>query len=272
VAASLLDFGSMLERLGLGAARHAVAGRRMVDAFIDSHGKLTPPGAVMTPDGGRIAESGLGAVRFLHPLLRVADRDGRERYRKAAVALVADFLNLEPGAAELPISREGREPDAGAPVLLAEAALEAAGRRIRIPDASALAGRLLPWLRLTEAPSASALPPIGAFVDSFVRPRLRPRPCQIAVICRRLSTLCRGPVAALLADHSRASLAAAGALPLGTSFVARVRWGLDPGAGSAPRELRKGEQAEGIVVGPVDARDFVAELGYALDLEEEGVW
>ena len=268
VAASLLDLAVLLERRGVAADRYGLAGRRMVDAFFDSRGVLRPPAAVMTPDGLQAVEEGLGSVRFLHPLLRVADVDRREKYRKAAHAIIGSRLDLA-GTEELPSSREGREPDSRAILLLAEAAVEAADRRLRIPEPDALASRLLPWLRLRDAGGESPLPAAGALVDSFTRPRLMPRPCQIAFLCRRLGSLCAEPLSGLLAEHSRAALGSAGGLPLGTGSVARVRWASDAreassGAGGAP--------ASELAVGPVDARDFAAELRYALDLEEGGVW
>jgi hypothetical protein len=266
VASSLLDLGDLLQAMRRPAQRYTQAGRRMVDAFLDLRGVLAPPPAVMTPDAGFRAEEGLGAIRFLHPLLRVADRDTRERYRKAATAFAAQMIRPPPSALELPVSRVGRGPDSKAAVLLLEAALEAMARKIKVTEVDAMVAALLPWLHVGGRGEPGLPQAAGCLIESFARPRLKPRPYQIAYLCGRFSPLCGEPLRGLLLELSRAALATAGDLPMGTYHVRRLRWpALED---SSSRDKR----APCLETGPVDARDFVLELGYCLRLEDERLW
>ena len=275
VACSLLDLGDALDGLHIAGERYLLAARRMVDAFLDSRGRFQAPDAVMAPDLSLGAEGGLGALRFLHPLLRIVDRDTRERYRKAAAFLVARWIEIPAEPLELPSSRGGREPDSKATVLVLEAALEATARRIKVPRSALLPAMLLPWLRLGGGPERGPLPGAGALADCLERPRWKPRPAQITYLSRRFAALAKGRSRELLENIARSAAGAAGSLPLGCSYVARDAWG--GLAGVSPRRARSRGRATavaatGFTVGPVDARDFVTELGYCVRLEEEGLW
>ena len=270
VAASLFDLGEALSGLGVQASRYELAARRMVDAFFDSRGNFAHPGAVMAADCSATTEEGPGALRFLHPLLRVVVRDRRERYRKAAALMIARWLEQPPAPLSLPASREGREPDSAAVLLRLEAALEAAARKIRVRSVASLAGDLLPWLYL-GGPGRGPVPGAGALADSFARARLKPRPAQIAYLCGRLAALVKGGLRELLETVSLSARGAAGSLPLGCASVARVHWeGVGEGQGrTRPRRRGQPDLADGFAVGPVDARDFAIELGYCVRMEEE---
>ena len=61
-------------------------------------------------------------------------------------------------------------------------------------------------------------------MDSLERPRWMPRPAQISFLCHRYSALAKGPSRKLLGDLAAAATRAAGALPLGCSFIARSAW------------------------------------------------
>jgi hypothetical protein len=269
IAFSLFDLEELLTALGVESSRYGLAARRMVDACFDSRGHFSPPGATMAPDFSATTEEGIGAVRFLHPLLKVMDRDRRERYRKAASLMVAKWLDVQVTPLDLPASRDGREPDSRAALLVLEAALEAKSRKLPVKGAATLAGLLLPWLYLGGGPISGA----GALADSLVRARWKPRPAQIAYICERVAPLVKGGTRELFHQIAVLARAAAGSLPLGCSYVARARW---DGAGARGGKRARGrdtrEVVDGFVIGPVDARDFAVELGYAVRLEEEGLW
>lgn len=270
VATSLFDFAEAISGLGFETSRYGLAARRMVDAFFDARGSFTHPGAVMTADCSATVEEGLGSLRFLHPLLRVVDRDRRERYRKAAATMVARWLERPIAPLSLPASREGREPDSKAILLLLEAALEAAARKLRVKSLASLAGGLLPWVYL-GGPGRGPVPGAGAVADGFARARFRPRPAQIACLCHRLAASAKGGLRDMLEAVGGSAQAAVGSLPLGCSSVERANWGRAEAGRSRFRLRRRGrpESVDGFVVGPADARDFVIELGSSILSEEE---
>ena len=232
----------------------------MVDAFLDIRGTFTHPPAVVTPDRVLRAEEGLGAIRFLHPLLRLLDRDPRERYRKAAQRLLDQWLEELPGPLDPPSSRYGRDPDSSAAALLVEAALEALARRMKVPDVEALVALLLPWVWVGKEEVGG---PSVALVDSFSRPRWKPCPYRLAYMCLRLAPHCGDRSAQLLRRIAHLSLKGGERFPLGTGQVQRLRWvGVQ----------EKGRRPPVMETGPVDARVFVAEVGACLGMEADGLW
>jgi hypothetical protein len=281
IAELLLVLAEDLEKEGLPFEKYFIAGQRFVDLFVNERGRcalpgnLCPPSQVPVFDEGdrRDARSGhslaldaeeIGVWEVFFPLARVLDRLGKDRYKKALGVIAARFSSVPWDIFNPPTTREGRDPESAAALLVVRLFVELRRRGYRPAEPSGsgvtassratqsvtlFASLLFPWIRMHG--DAGGLD--GTLVDSFARQRLLFAGNETAYLLRRLEEIAdRRDLKSLLALLARLCLASGRGVAPGTAFFQHTRWDEDG------RETATGK------IGPVDSRRLASELLYAL--------
>jgi hypothetical protein len=277
IAERLLLLAADLEEDGLPHEKYYLAGLRFVDFFMDEKAKLSMPGSLHSP-ADRTAQpqsaEALGGLELFHPMARILQKTGKDRYRKGMDALVKRFSSIPWDPFKPPASRDGRSADAIGALLAVRLFLAmrtigyhpaeptvstaSAAKANAAVSARLFASLLVPWVRLHPAQDgAEAMP--GCLVDSFSCQRVIFAGYQTAHLLlglRKVAT--EPPLKAFLRDLARLCLEAAGAAPIGSSFLQHTRWdaGGKPGEGRGKR-------------GPIDSRRLASEVLAGLDLARD---
>jgi hypothetical protein len=269
IADLLLLLAEVLLGEGLPFEKYFLAGQRFVDVFVDEKGRCALPGSLWLP-GQQPDPEDIGGWSVLFPLVRVLDRLGKDRYKKALAAVAARFAAFPWDIFSPPSSRPGRDGDSAASLLAVRMFLELRRRGFRPaePPGSSASGRskstesvrlfsslLLPWIRI----HGDGQPRLdGTLVDSFVRQRLLFAGNETADLLRRLAALAGpGDLKTLLSNLARLCRASGADVPPGTAFYQHTRW---------DEEGREGQTGK---TGPVDSRRLANEILFGV-LAAEG--
>jgi hypothetical protein len=277
IAERLLLLAAILEQSGLPHEKYYLAGLRFVDFFLDEKAKLTMPGSLHSP-ADRTAQpqsaDALGGLELFHPMSRILEKTGKDRYRKGLDTLVKRFSSIPWSPFRPPTSRDGRSPDAAGALLAVSLFLAmrklgyhpaeptvsttSAAKANAAASARLFASLLVPWVRIHPAQDgAGALP--GCLVDSFTCQRVVFAGHQTALLLLGLRTVAAEPaLKAFLRDLARLCLEAAAGSPIGSSFLQHTRWD----AVGKPEEGR-GKR------GPIDSRRLASEVLAGLELSRE---
>jgi hypothetical protein len=264
IADLLLHLAEVLREQGLPFEKYFLAGQRFVDVFVDEKGKVAVPGDLWAPDSPDQEWVGWS---ILFPVVRVLDRLGKDRYKKALGVIAARFGAAQWDVFNPPSSRKGRDSDSAASRLAVRMFLElrsrgfhpgeqpGSGASAKIKSAESVqlfSSLLLPWIRIHGggAPGAGRSPGLdGALVDSFVRQRLVFAGNETAYLLRRLAALAGpGDLKSLLARLAGLCRSSGSDFPPGTAFYQHTRW--DP----------EGREAAIGKTGPVDSRRLSDEI------------
>jgi hypothetical protein len=260
IADLLLMLAEVLHGQGLPFEKYFLAGQRFVDAFVDEKGKCTVPGSLWQP-GRQPDPDDIGGWSILFPLVRVLDRLGKDRYKKALGAIAARFAAFPWDIFRPPSSRAGRDSDSAASLLAVRIFLELRGRGFRPaePPESGASARskstesvrafsslLLPWIRI----HGEGQPRLdGTLVDSFVRQRLLFAGNEAAYLLRQLAVFAGpGDLRTLLRSVAQMCMTSGADIPPGTAFYQHTRW---------DQEGREGQAGS---TGPVDSRRLAGEI------------
>jgi hypothetical protein len=266
IADFLLMLAEDLAGEGLPFEKYFLAGQRFVDLFVDERGKYTLPESLCAP--GREIASGnddFAGWEIFFPLVRVLDRVGRDRYKRALAVIASRFSSASWDIFDPPFSRAKRDPDSAAALLVVRMFLELRSRGFKPAEApgstasakakSAQSVRLfaslvLPWIRIHgDGPPRLN----GALVDSFVRQRLLFAGNETAYLLGGLAQLAGSrELRRLLLDVSRLCLSVSDGLALGTAFFQHTRWDQEGTANGTGR------------AGPVDSRRLTNEILFGL--------
>jgi len=277
IAERLLLLAAVLEENGLPHEKYYLAGLRFVDFFLDEKAKLSMPGSLHSPTDRTPQpqpDGGLGGLELFHPMARILEKTGKDRYRKGLDALVKRFSSIPWHPFLPPSSRDGRSPDAAGALLAVRLFLGmrslgyhpaeqtvssvSAARANAAASARLFASLLVPWVRIHPAQDGpEALP--GCLVDSFSCQRVIFAGYQTALLLLGLRKVtAEPPLKAFLRDLARLCLEAAGSAPIGSSFLQHTRWD----AAGKPDEGR-GRR------GPIDSRRLASEVLAGLELAGE---
>jgi len=272
-SARIADFLLMLAEDLAGEAlpfeKYFLAGQRFVDLFVDERGKYILPGSLYPP--GRQLVPGnddLAGWEIFFPLVRVLDRVGRDRYKRALAVIASRFSSTSWDIFDPPSSRAKRDPDSAAALLVVRMFLELRSRGFKPAEppgstASAkaksaqsvrlFASLVLPWIRIHGGHGDGQPRLNGALVDSFVRQRLLFAGNETAYVLGGLAQLAGSrEQRRLLLDVSRLCLSVSDGFAPGTAFFQHTRWdqgGTDNGTGR---------------VGAVDSRRLANEILFGL--------
>lgn len=304
IAHLLFLIAAELERLGRPGLKYRLAARRLPDAFLEPRGELKEAGGVIDLRTMGCAEGGLGALELVEPLLDLHRLEGGELHRKALDALAGRYFPASLHPLHLPASREGREPDAKAALLLLRAGLTLREAGVQVPNLDALPELLFPWIylnrdggRLTagrrsallgadrrggagavegggrrhsgggaaRSPGAEEFDPVGGLLDSTRRNRLLFQGYELSYLLWRAGRSDSFLLHHPVEDLIRLLTRFTAQVPLGTAWYAHSPWGGDPWGRGSRGKLR-GDWPR---FGPVDSRRLAREALFLLRLREE---
>ncbi len=294
IADLLLTFSEDLAAAGLPGEKYFLAGQRFVDFFIDEKSRLALPGTLYVP-GEQLAFGeaerkdsrssrtpppqpvDIGGLALFFPLVRVHERTGRDRYKKALDVIARRFSTGLWDPLHPPASRDGRGADSAASLAAVRLfiGLRTLGYKpTELPSSGAAAAKahaaesvqrfaslLVPWVRTHGGQPDDSHSPLleGAIADGFIRQRLLFAGYETAYLLLCLRKLGgKRDVGALLESLARLCLTSARNVPIGTSHCQHAHWD----------ENGKPEEGQGRW-GPIDSRRLASEALHGLLIASE---
>jgi hypothetical protein len=258
IACLLLQVAGELDRLELPGLKYRLAAHKLVDAFVEPGGSLKEIGGVIDLASLQPAEGGLGGLELIEPLILLHRADGGGPYGKALAAARKRWFSQEIDPLALPASRQGREPDAKAALLLLRAALALQAEGLTVAGLDRYPQLLYPWIYLNRDSGRDGFDPVGGILDSLRRNRLLFQGYEAAFLLWQASRLAEFELHYDAEDLVRLLTRFTAQAALGTAWYSHAPWGVRG-------KLRGGWPR----FGPQDTRRLAREVLFLIRLKEE---
>ena len=248
LAELLIRLSIRLKKMGFHGEKYLLAAVRMVDAFFDSEHHLMNTAGQVLPDSLMPVKSGLGGLGLICPLLGLYRLTGKDRYKKALLALKNRYF------------AKSSEPlpglsDSYTALLLAKSAALLSEGGFPFKNLKSYLTLLLPWIYLNRDPGGkkvNPINPVGGIIESQKSSCLLFRGWEFSYLILKLSTLITGGAIPEWAGKLTTQLIGfTGQKPMGATCF-------DPALAGDERDP----------FGPFDTRQFVREALHLMETLE----